>query len=89
MTQYSRVKAILEEAEKPLTLHQIGKEVWKKFGLRDAETAISARVRDIRHDIHIDGKTILSERVSPKKQHHRYWIANLPNPNIGHPIDQR
>lgn len=77
MTQYFRVKSVIEGADKPLTLHEISKRIVATFRTRDAETAISARIRDIRHDLHTHGKTILSERVSPKKHHHKYWLAPL------------
>lgn len=78
MTQQDRVKAVLESTRERLTLHQIKRRIRAEFGKSDAETAISARVRDIRNDLKLTGKTILSERVSPEKRHHAYWIADLP-----------
>lgn len=75
MTQQDRVKAVLEEAATPLTLQQIGQIIRQKFRICDAETAISARIRDIRHALLAEGRTVLSERVSPLKHHHKYWIA--------------
>lgn len=77
MTQYSRVKQVIESSDRPLTLHEIAKRIWSEFRKRDAETAISARIRDIRYDLELEGKTILSERVSPKKHHHKYWLSSL------------
>lgn len=77
MTQQRRVKAVLEAASQPLTLHQIGEEIRQKFDSWDAETAISARIRDLRHDLESHGKTILSKRAGPGKHHHCYWIALL------------
>lgn len=77
MTQYARVKAVLEATKKPLALHEIGRISRRMHQVRDAETAISARIRDIRHDLESEGKTILSTPAARDKKYHKYWIANI------------
>lgn len=77
MSQYKRVKAVLECANKPLALHEIGKISYQMHRVRDAETAISARIRDLRHDLEREGKTIWSAPASRTKKHHLYQIVSL------------
>lgn len=76
MGQKARVKAVLEDARRPLALHEIGTAIYRRFRTRDAETAISARIRDLRHDLELEGATIHSERAGPGKCHHVYRIVN-------------
>lgn len=75
MTQYARVKSVLEEADKPLSLFQIRRRIRESFNRIDSECAISARIREVRHDLLTEGKTIASERVGAGKHYHVYWIA--------------
>lgn len=76
MSQKKRVRDVLEAAKKPLALHEIGSLIYRKFRVRDAETAISARIRDIRNELVVDGMTIHSERAGPGKHHHVYRVIN-------------
>lgn len=75
MTQYAHVKAVLEQAKRPLALFQISSEITKKFNVRHAETAISARIREIRQDIIREGRTIHSKRKSKRDAYHVYAIV--------------
>lgn len=77
MTQYARVKAVLEGATKPLSIFQIQKKIRRAFDRIDSECAISARIREIRRDLHPDGKTIHSERVGSGKHYHIYWVTRF------------
>ena len=80
-TQYTHVRAVLEGAKNALAIHEIGAEIWRRYRVRHADTAISARIREIRHDIERETekkrvkKTILSWRAGPKKAHHVYCIG--------------
>mgnify|MGYP006189386605 CR=1 FL=1 len=76
MSQYSRVKTVLELADRPLALHHIGSISFKMHRVRDAETAISARIRDIRRDLEQRGKTIVSSPAKGKR-HHLYRIVSI------------
>ena len=76
MGQKARVRSVLEEANRPLALHEIGNRIARKFRTRDAETAISARIRELRYEMEKDGLTIHSERAGPGKQHHLYRVVN-------------
>lgn len=81
MRQYDHVKAVLESATRALAIHEIGAEVRKRFRVRHADTAISARIREIRQDLERETrqqrvkKTILSWRAAPGKSHHVYCIG--------------
>jgi hypothetical protein len=81
MTQYAHVKAVLESATKALAIHDIGAEIWRRFRVRHADTAISARIREIRKDLERETsrkrvkKTILSWRAGKHKAHHLYCIG--------------
>lgn len=77
-TQYQHVKAILEKSRRALAIHEIGARIFSRFGVRHADTAISARIRDIRHDLAAEGRTVLSREAGRGKKHHVYWIAPLP-----------
>lgn len=77
MTQYARVKAVLLGAEKPLSIFQIQKRIRKAFDRIDSECAISARIREIRQELHSDGKTIHSERVGSGRHYHVYWVTRF------------
>lgn len=77
-SQYAHVKEILEKSKQPLAIHEIGAEIWRKFRVRHADTAISARIREIRYDLATKGKTIVSHRAAPGKCHHVYAISKLP-----------
>lgn len=46
--QRSRVLEVLETAEGPLTLGEIQDVIRERFGVRDGEASISARIRDLR-----------------------------------------
>lgn len=76
MSQYARVKHVLERASRPLALHEIHEAIRLKYQAFDAETAISARIRDIRHDLEREGKTIFSCRAGHGKAHHIYQIVH-------------
>lgn len=76
MSQYQRVKAVLERARKPLALHDIAARIWRDFSVRDSEAAISARIREIRHDLVANGRgTVIGVRAGPDKAHHIYAIT--------------
>lgn len=74
-TQYQHVKAILEKSRRALAIHEIGARIFSRFGVRHADTAISARIREIRRDLENEGRTILSRRAGPGKAHHVYAIG--------------
>lgn len=76
-TQYDHVKAILEGSRQALAIHDISKAIWQRFRVRHADTAISARIRELRHDLAVKGKTIVSHRAAPDKCHHVYAISKL------------
>lgn len=76
MSQYARVKSVLERASRPLALYEIHEAIRLMYQTFDAETAISARIRDIRHDLEREGKTIWSARVGHGKHHHHYRIVS-------------
>lgn len=75
--QYNHVKAVLESSSDALAIHEIGQEIWRRYQVRHADTAISARIRDIRNDLEADGKTIFSHRASETAHHHVYYIGGL------------
>jgi len=50
-SQYDRVLAVLKAAAKPLSLFEIREAITARFERMDSEAAISARIRDIRHDL--------------------------------------
>lgn len=81
MTQYAHVRAVLESASKALAIHDIGAQIWKRFRVRHADTAISARIREIRKDLERETekkrvrKTIVSWRAGEGKAHHVYCIG--------------
>ena len=77
-TQYNHVMSVLESSDRALAVHEIGQEIWKRYQVRHADTAISARIREIRHDLEREGKTILSHRASETKHHHVYLIGKVP-----------
>lgn len=77
MSQIRRVKAALEGASRPLALHDLRRIILNRFGVSDAETAISARIRELRPRLAAEGKTILSERAGEGKSHRVYWLASL------------
>lgn len=67
MSQYERVKLVLQETEKPLALHHIHAAIRERFSAFDSEAGISARIRDIRHDMERAGTgTVYTERVEGK-----------------------
>lgn len=74
MSQYQHVKRILEGSRKALAIHEIGARIFARFKVRHADTAISARIREIRRDLEVEGKTITSRRAGPGKCHHVYAI---------------
>lgn len=77
MTQYARVKAVLQKARKPLALHEIRERILRQFKHMDAETAISARIRDIRRDLELEGQTVMSRRAGIGKAHHLYFLSSI------------
>lgn len=77
MTQYQRVKAVLEKAAKPLAIHQISQISFRLHGVRDADTAVSARIREIRRDLEPDGKTVFGRPASRHKRHHVFQIVSI------------
>lgn len=82
MGQYDRVKEVLQRTERPLPLHSIHDEIRHHFGVLDSEAAISARIRDIRHDLEKSGEgTVYSERV-PEKAYHRYRVIASPGGQV-------
>ena len=76
-TQYDHVKAVLQSSRRALAIHEIGQKIWKRYEVRHADTAISARIREIRKDLESEGKTIFSHRASETKHHHLYYIGDL------------
>lgn len=75
--QYDHVKKVLERSRRPLAVHEIGNRIANVFKVRHADTAISARIREIRRDLETEGRTILSKRAAPDKAHHVYSIGHL------------
>ena len=60
--QHDRVEAVLLDAQKPLTLGEIQDAIRERFGLRDPEASISARIRDLRAEYRKKGGDVLGER---------------------------
>ena len=63
-TQEYRVLAVLRAAEKPIALHEIQARIWSVFRRRDSETAISARIRELRRSLELSGQTIHCHKES-------------------------
>lgn len=76
-TQYAHVRYVLEHSRRALAIHEIGGRIWRRFEVRHADTAISARIRELRHDLETEGKTVVSRRAGPGKAHHVYSICVL------------
>ena len=76
-TQYDHVKAVLEKSRRALAIHQINARILGRFGVQHSDTAISARIREIRKDLEAEGRTIFSHRASEKKHHHVYYIGSI------------
>lgn len=76
-TQYAHVLAILERSRRAVAIHEIGQRIFSRYRVRHADTAISARIREIRRDLETQGRTVISHRASPKKAHHVYAIGQL------------
>ncbi|WP_074829754.1 MULTISPECIES: hypothetical protein [Pseudomonas] len=74
MTQYARVLAVLEGAEKPLALFEINERIEARFNRKDSEAAISARIRDIRHDLELKNAGSVSSAKAKGAQWCRYWL---------------
>lgn len=67
MSQYARVEAVLRATSRPLALHQIHEAIRMRYGLLDSEAAISARIREIRHNLETSGGgTVVTEPVEGK-----------------------
>lgn len=82
MSQYDRVKQVLQDTEKPLALHTIHSDIYRRFGVMDSEAAISARIREIRYDLEQSGGgSVYSERV-PEKAYHRYKVIASPGGQV-------
>ncbi len=82
MSQYQRVEAVLRDTEKPLALHEIHAAIRARFEVFDSEAAISARIREIRHDLESQGRgTVHSEPVSGKA-YWRYRVLATPEPQF-------
>lgn len=77
MSQYDRVKAVLQAATKPLALCEIRRRILMRFSVSDSEAAISARIRDIRHDLQKEGFTVASQRAAPGVSNPVYWLTRL------------
>lgn len=75
--QYDHVMRVLEGSRRPLAIHEIGARVRARFNVQHADTAISARIREIRRDLETKGRTVLSRRAGPGKAHHVYAIGQL------------
>lgn len=73
--QYDHVKSVLSKSRRALAIHEIGGLILAEFGVRHADTAISARIREIRRDLCLEGKTVVSHRAGPGKCHHVYAIV--------------
>lgn len=76
-SQYTHVKKVLEKSRRPLAIHEIGACIKARFRVQHADTAISARIREIRRDLATEGRTVLSRRAGPGKAHHVYAIGQL------------
>lgn len=50
-SQYDRVLAVLKAAVQPMSLFEIKEAISARFERMDSEAGISARIRDIRHDL--------------------------------------
>ncbi len=81
MTQYQRVLAVLEASTIPMALFEIKQAILARFEQVDSEAGISARIRDIRHDLESQNTgTIAAHRV-PDKAWYRYRVQRLQQPS--------
>ena len=75
-SQYIRVKKVLEQAERPLALFEIQARIKLIFKKMDSDAAISARIRDIRHDMQTKNEgTILGQKAGPEKSYYLYTMV--------------
>lgn len=70
VTQYQRVKTILSKADRPLALFEIAAMIRLEFGRYDSDAAISARIRDIRHDLEKSNQGTIAGKIAGKGKHH-------------------
>ncbi len=76
LSQYMRVKQVLEKAERPLALFEIRGRIRQLFFVMDSDAAISARIRDIRHDLEFSREgTILGQKAGTKKAYYLYALV--------------
>lgn len=85
MTQYSRVLTILEAAGKPLALFEIKAAILERFRQMDSEAGISARIRNIRQRLEVEGVgTVMAEKAKGASWF-RYCIKrNATEQHSGH-----
>ena len=70
-SQHDRVEAVLFDSQKALTLGEIQDAIRERFGRRDPEASISARIRDLRKE----GYTVQRwRRGNPASGCHEYRI---------------
>lgn len=80
MNQSKRVEQVLRDTLRPLALHEIHSAIRARYGISDSEAAISARIREIRHELEKSATgTVLSVPVTGKK-YLRYRVWALPEP---------
>ncbi|MBX9755847.1 MAG: hypothetical protein K2X80_13915 [Pseudomonadaceae bacterium] len=78
MTQYERVLAVLDRSAVPLALHEIKDAILARFEQMDSEAGISARIRDIRHDLEGRKAGTVEAVRAPGRAWYRYFVARRP-----------
>ena len=73
-TQYSRVMTILEAASKPLALFEIRTAILERFKQMDSEAGISARIRNIRQRLEVEGAGTVHAEKADGASWFRYCI---------------
>lgn len=74
MTQLIRVKQVLETAEQALALFEIKDRIFQVFRRVDSEAAISARIRDLRHQMELHGTGTITGVRAEGRAWQRYRI---------------
>lgn len=75
-SQYDRVLAVLKAAAQPLSLFEIRQAIMARFERMDSEAGISARIRDIRHDLEKAQAGTICARREQGKAWCRYSVRN-------------
>ena len=81
MTQYQRVLAVLEASSIPMALFEIKQAILARFEQLDSEAGISARIRDIRHELEAQNTGTIESVREPHKAWHRYKVRRSQQGN--------